>query len=105
MWAFNSGVPKAKGVYDETQMEAYDYVIATAAKVRASSAVLAPNEMADLSACLLQHGVYLIMALGNTWTAYKPPEDYFWEAGINPTNLTILDWYGHHTSSLPCHTP
>jgi hypothetical protein len=26
MWAFNSKCPQSKGVYDETQMRAYDYV-------------------------------------------------------------------------------
>ncbi|KAL6755973.1 glycoside hydrolase superfamily [Haematococcus lacustris] len=72
MWGFNQGCPSSKGVYDPAQMAGYDYIINSAA----------------------QHNIRLIIALGNTWSAYRSPEDFFHIAGVDPTNKTLLDWYG-----------
>ncbi|KAL6746884.1 glycoside hydrolase superfamily [Haematococcus lacustris] len=72
MWAFNEGCPSAPGVYDPVEMAAFDYIINSAGS----------------------HKIKLILALGNTWTAYRSPEDFFLMAGVNPANKTLLDWYG-----------
>lgn len=71
IWGFNHNCPKAKGVYDEQEMQGFDYIIKAAG----------------------QNGIRLVMALGNTWSAYRSPEDFMRMAGIDPAGKTLLQWY------------
>eukprot|EP00798_Chlamydomonas_sp_ICE-L_P026184 gene26184-11910_t len=71
IWGFNYNMPQSHGKYYEPEFKAYDYVV----------------DSAD------RHGVRLVIALGNTWRAYRSPEDWMKMAGRDPDKTTILDFY------------
>ncbi|GFR39986.1 hypothetical protein Agub_g519 [Astrephomene gubernaculifera] len=71
LWAFNHRMPYAWGKYDETQFQGLDYIVDSAGR----------------------HNVKLILALGNTWAAYRSPQDFMSMAGINPAGKDLLDFY------------
>ncbi|GLC47584.1 hypothetical protein PLESTB_000004000 [Pleodorina starrii] len=71
LWAFNHAMPYAWGKYDETQFQGLDYIVDSAGR----------------------HNIKLILALGNTWTAYRSPQDFMSIAGVNPAGKTLLDFY------------
>ncbi|EFJ48391.1 hypothetical protein VOLCADRAFT_117611, partial [Volvox carteri f. nagariensis] len=71
LWAFNHNMPYAWGKYDETEFEGLDYIIDSAGR----------------------HNIKLILTLGNTWTAYRSPQDFMRMAGIDPVGKDLLDFY------------
>ncbi|KXZ42518.1 hypothetical protein GPECTOR_139g674 [Gonium pectorale] len=72
LWAFNRRMPYAWGKYDETEFQGLDYIVDSAGR----------------------HNIRLILALGNTWSAYRSPQDYMQMAGVDPTGKDLLDFYG-----------
>ncbi|PNW86843.1 hypothetical protein CHLRE_02g098000v5 [Chlamydomonas reinhardtii] len=71
LWAFNHRMPYQWGGYDETQFRGLDYIVDSAGR----------------------HNIRLIVALGNTWTAYRSPQDYMRMAGVDPAGKDLLDFY------------
>ncbi|KXZ42513.1 hypothetical protein GPECTOR_139g669 [Gonium pectorale] len=72
LWAFNHRMPYAWGKYDETEFQGLDYIVDSAGR----------------------HNIRLILALGNTWSAYRSPQDYMQMAGVDPAGKDLLDFYG-----------
>ncbi|KAG1681515.1 hypothetical protein FOA52_014021 [Chlamydomonas sp. UWO 241] len=70
-WAFNHQLPRGWGDYDETQFKHLDYII------RAAS----------------YKNIKLVLALGNTWKAYRSPEDMLRMSGVNPDQTDLLGLY------------
>ncbi|MEW5305179.1 MAG: hypothetical protein WDW36_007740 [Sanguina aurantia] len=74
-WAFNSRLPHDNGrhglAYDETQFRTLDYVVHSARN----------------------HGIKLILALGNLWPAYVGPENYLQIATGTAAGKTVADFY------------
>ncbi|KAG1653551.1 hypothetical protein FOA52_003754 [Chlamydomonas sp. UWO 241] len=70
-WAFNHELPRGWGDYDETQFKHLDYII------RAAS----------------YKNIKLVLALGNTWKAYRSPEDMLRMAGVDPDQTDLLGMY------------
>jgi len=66
-WAFNTGLPKAAGVYDETQFKGLDYVVAAAAR----------------------YNIRLVLAIGNLWSTYKGMafQDTYWHAVVRACDV------------------
>ncbi|KAG2426900.1 hypothetical protein HXX76_012687 [Chlamydomonas incerta] len=71
LWAFNHRMPYQWAGYDETQFRGLDYIVDAAGR----------------------HNIRLILALGNTWTAYRSPQDYMRLAGVDPAGKDLLDFY------------
>ncbi|PNH11950.1 Mannan endo-1,4-beta-mannosidase 1 [Tetrabaena socialis] len=70
-WAFNHRMPYAWGKYDEGEFQGLDYIVDSAGR----------------------HNIRLILALGNTWTAYRSPQDYLRMAGVDPATTDLLGFY------------
>ncbi|KAG1668430.1 hypothetical protein FOA52_015960 [Chlamydomonas sp. UWO 241] len=70
-WGFNYELPRAAGDYDVTQFKHLDYII------RAAS----------------YKNIKLVLALGNTWKAYRSPEDMLRMAGVDPDQTDLLGMY------------
>ncbi len=60
--------------YSETEFQGLDYIIDSAGR----------------------HNIKLILALGNTWAAYRSPQDFMRMAGVNPGAYDQRRAY-HHT--------
>lgn len=65
---------QSKGVYDEFEFRGLDYIVASAGK----------------------HNIRLVLALGNTWEAYRSPKDFMRMAGVDPSE------YGSANAGTPC---
>ncbi|MEW5305178.1 MAG: hypothetical protein WDW36_007739 [Sanguina aurantia] len=74
-WAFNKRLPYDNGhhglAYDETQFQILDYIVQSARN----------------------HGIKLILALGNLWPAYIGPEEYVKIATGSAGGKTVADFY------------
>ncbi|KAG1665595.1 hypothetical protein FOA52_003242 [Chlamydomonas sp. UWO 241] len=71
LWAYNHNLPRGWGNYSQAEFKHLDYI------VRAASF----------------KNIKLVLALGNTWKAYRSPEDLLRMAGVNPNQTDLLGMY------------